>query len=179
MSLPPNKNILCDMPGEVFVETGMWRGDGIALAKDAGFKEIHSIDNDSFCVNFCHLRFDLDNDLYSPVKLYTGDSAEVLWDIIKGIDKRICFLLDAHWQFLEGTEPGKNPFPLLKELRQISRHRRIDHTIIIDDWHIFYKDRVGYDKHDVLKEIFTINSNYLVEHIANPVIDGMLVAKIL
>lgn len=178
MSLPTNKNILRDMPGEVFVETGMWRGDGIAAAKDAAFNEIHSLDNDKSCIEFCYLRFDLANNQYSGINLHWKDSALHLEDVIRDIDKRICFLLDAHWQFLEGTEPGQNPFPLLKELRQISKHKRNDHIIIIDDWHIFYEDRVGYGKKDILRELYDINSNYKISYIANPVIDGMLIAKV-
>lgn len=178
MSLPIKKNILCDMPGEVFVETGMWRGDGIAAAREAGFKEIHSLDNDKSCIAFCHSRFDLTNNLHSGIYLHWKDSALHLEDVIKHIDKQICFLLDAHWQFFEGTEHGDNPFPLLKELRQISKHKRNDHTIIIDDWHIFYEDRVGYGKKDILAELYDINNNYKISFVANPVIDGMLIARV-
>jgi hypothetical protein len=151
MSLPPNRNIFSEFKGEskVFIETGSYRGDGIQAAIDAGFKKIISIDSSIEAIEFCVNRFDLMNIHEPDISLIHSDSAISLYDIIKDIKEPILFWLDAHWQFLEGTEPGKNPFPLLKELDQISKHKRNDHTIIIDDFHIFYPDRVGYSKKDI------------------------------
>jgi hypothetical protein len=180
MSLPQNRNIFAEYKGDtnVFIETGMYRGDGIQSALDAGFKQIISIDNDDQCLFFCMDRFDIDNNWDSGIKFLLADSATTLQNIINKIDEPILFWLDAHWQFIEGTPKGANPFPLLKELEQIAKHNIKSHTIIIDDWHIFYKDRVGYSKNDIKKALFNINPSYKLTFVANPVIDGILIAHI-
>jgi hypothetical protein len=198
MSLPPSYNLLKEYPNRVYVETGIWRGDSLQQAIDAGFSIVIGIDNDIECLEFCKNRFamkrwhegnsaslyfysekniELSQDIQF-IRVSEGDSATYLWEVIKGQHYQITFFLDSHWQMLEGTEPGPNPFPLLKELEQIGRHHIKTHTIIIDDYHIFYPDRVGYSKDDVKEAILKINPAYKFTHVANPVIDGILIASI-
>lgn len=170
MSLPTSYNLLAKYPNPVYVETGIWRGDSIQQAIDAGFQRIIGIDNDPNCIDFCKSRFDNNTD----IELLCGDSAQHLIDVALSSDDSITFLLDAHWQFIEGTEAGPNPFPLLNEIRAIGNRRQLD-TIIIDDWHIFYPDRVGYGKMDIIAALDDYGYAR-IEHIANPVIDGILIA---
>jgi hypothetical protein len=181
MSLPTTYNLLAQYPNEYYVETGIWRGDSIQLALEAGFKNIIGIENDESCIEFCVSRFDLGRmpkDKSVSIELVHGDSATAMYQQIYEIPHRITFFLDSHWQFFEGTDPGPNPFPLLKELAQIQNHFIKDHTIIIDDWHIFYEDRVGYSKEDVLNALRAINPNFHFKFVANPVIDGVLIASV-
>lgn len=176
----PTRNLFAEFKGNnrVFVETGMHRGDGIQLAIDAGYEKIISIDIDPEAINFCMNRFDMHNQPKPWLKLYNGDSAECLAGLINFIDEPITFWLDSHWQMLEGTEPGENPFPLLSELQRIAHHPITKHTILIDDMLIMQKDITGYDKKYIKESLFKINPDYKLEYFANPVINNILVAHI-
>lgn len=178
MSLPPNRNIFKEYPNKYGVETGTYRSDGVAAFLDAGFEHIRTIDIDPEAARFCSNRFWLKKNTHLDIKCFTGNSATMLWDMIKDINEPIVFFLDAHFQMIEGENPGSNPFPLLKELEQIGRHPIKTHTLIVDDWHIFYADRVGYSKDDVKAAILRINPLYKFKNVANPVIDGILIASI-
>jgi len=176
MSLPPKRNLLKELKStEVYVETGVFRGDSIDLARQAGFKKVIGIENDTDQIRFLELKYDFYKET-PDLSIIEGDSAKVLWSLIKDINEPITFFLDSHWQMLEGTEPGENPFPLLDELRQIQRHHLChEHIIIIDDWHIFYQDLVGYNKPQIKRMLESMGLGAF-RHIANPVIDGILVA---
>ena len=173
------QSIIDQYPGKTYVETGIWRGDSLQMAINTGYKNVIGIDNDPECIEFCKNRFDIHGKpgKLRP-KLILGDSATMLYDVCKDIDGKITFLFDAHWQFLEGTEKGDNPFPLLDELAQVWKLDRSDHTLIIDDWHIFYTDRVGYSKERVRAVIMSINDDYTIRYFANPVIDNLIVAHV-
>lgn len=176
MSLPPNRNLLKEIKStEVYVETGVYRGDSIDLAREAGYKKIIGIENDFDQIKFLESKYDLYRNT-PELTILEGDSAKMLWLAIKEIQEPITFFLDSHWQMLEGTEKGKNPFPLLQELEQIDWHpiKRL-HTILIDDWHIFYPDRVGYSKSQILGKLEQMGYR-TIKHINNPVIDGMIMA---
>jgi hypothetical protein len=178
MSLPPSYNLLAKYLNAYFVETGTYRSDAVAAALDAGFEHIRTIDIDPEAAIFCSNRFWLTKNTHLDIKCFTGDSAEMLWEMIKDIHEPMTVFLDAHWQFFENEEPGANPFPLLKELEQIGRHPIKTHTLIVDDWHIFYRDRVGYSKNDVKNAILQINPAYKFTMAANPIIDGILIAHL-
>lgn len=180
MSLPPGPDYtpstyLKDTKStNVYVETGMFRGDSLQYALEVGFDTIIGIDNDPWSIGFCNDRF---KDNRRRFQLHQGDSSVMLWDVIKDIKEPITFFLDSHWQMLEGTDPGPSPFPLLQELKQIARHPLcIEHKVIIDDWHIFYHDRVGYTKADILEALDKMGLKRQ-SLIANPVINGICVAE--
>lgn len=181
MSMHPTRNLFKEFPNEVFIETGSYRGDGIQLAQDAGFQKIISIDVDKDNLEFCLNRFNLKSShpsITAALDLHHGDSSEYLYEIIYPIQERITFWLDSHWQMLEGTEPIGHPFPLLKELQQIKKHHRNDHTIIIDDMLIMQKDIVGYDTKEIVATLKSINPLYTLQLFANPVINNILVAYV-
>jgi hypothetical protein len=181
MSLPTNRNLFAEFKGSnrIMIETGSWRGDGIQVGLEAGYERVHSIDIDNEATNFCKNRFDLYRTPDPRIQLYTGDSAEILYDVINGIEHSMTFWLDSHWQMLEGTEPGKNPWPLLKELGQIMRHPVKTHTIIIDDILILtHPETTDWDL-DLIKEYLQmINPAYKFHLVANPVINNILIATI-
>jgi hypothetical protein len=181
MSLPPSRNLFAEFKGEnrILVETGSWRGDGIQAALDAGYERVHSIDIDEQARHFCMSRFDLIINPDETITLYTGDSAECLYDIIKHINEPITFWLDAHWQFLEGTDPVENPWPLVLELEQIRMHTMKNHTIIIDDiLMLTHPDVTNWDLDLIKKFITRINPSYKFQLIANPVINNILIATV-
>jgi hypothetical protein len=178
MSLPPSQNILIRHRNYIYVETGIWRGDSLAQALSAGFPRVIGIDNDPESIEFCKNRFHTYGHLHPNLTLIPGNSAKCLGPLLETFDKgdRATIFLDAHWQFLEGTEKGEYPFPLLMELAQIKQSGCKNHTIIIDDWHIFYKDRVGFSKEDILQRLRDINPAYKIIMVANPVIDNLVIA---
>lgn len=178
MSLPQTYNLLKKHLNPVYIETGIWRGDSLQMALDAGFKTIIGIDNDPDAIEFCKRRFDKYAGKNSHIQLHLGSSPGTLYGVLRGLDRDtpVTFLLDAHWQMLEGTDPGILPFPLLEELRAIGIACRssID-TIIIDDMLIMQDNITGYNKQDIENTLYELNYiNY--SYIANPVINNMLVA---
>ena len=179
MSLPPNKNILKEFPNQVYVETGIWRGDSIQQAVEAGFEMIIGFDNDMESIKFCKNRFDLFNVNAHHIELYETNTAYGMWGTIQFIDKPMTIYLDAHWQMLEGTERGEDPFPLLDEISQIANHPIKTHTIIVDDLlYLTHPDITGWTRAQIVAQISAINPNYQFSLIANPVINNMLVAWI-
>ncbi len=186
MSLPQGYNLLREFPNRYYIETGTYRGDSLALALESGaFQEMHGIEISQEQIAFCKNRFDLYRSPRSDMHLHLGDSADILHGIVSnllfgpGETGSITFFLDAHWQMFEGTDKGKNPFPILAELKQIYDSMRGGFrfpTIIIDDWHIFYDDLSGIKKSTIQRYLRMINPDYKLRFFANPVIDGLLVA---
>lgn len=176
----PSRNLFAEFKGNnrVFIETGSYRGDGIQLAIDAGYEKIISIDLDPEAIDFCKNRFDLFNHPRPDIILRQGDSADCLTTVLEFCNEPITFWLDSHWQMLEGTEPGNNPFPLRHELAQIYRHQIKQHTILIDDMLIMQPDIVGFSNNEVRKWLMDINPDYKLEYFANPVINNILVAHL-
>lgn len=183
MSLPQKYNLLSKHLNAIYIETGIYRGDSLQMAIDAGFDAICGIDNDPDCIEFCKRRFDLYGDNSGRINLRYADSAVYLGAFLASLNSllpntKITFFLDSHWQMLEGTEPGHNPFPLLQELKHIAAKRHCcGDTIIIDDMLIMQDNIVGYNEDDILKHLEIIDPNFNITRIANPVINGILIAK--
>jgi hypothetical protein len=145
-------------PNEYFVETGTYRGDGIARALNDGFKQVLSLELSCEVVEAAKQRFAG----YDNVHLYCGDSSRDLWAIIKPIDKKITFWLDGHNMF---PTPGSKNCPLLEELEQIKWHPIKTHTILIDDMHCL--DTVYFDfltREKLIEKIYEINPNYKISY---------------
>lgn len=177
MSLP-SMPILREFPNPYYVETGVYRGDSIQQALDAGcFKNIVGLEIDYEMVMFCRNRFDLYQRQRPELRLYECDTASELGDQVKHIPESITFLLDAHWQMHAGTDPGKNPFPLMKELEQIADVRKGKDTIIIDDFlYLTHPQVTGWSKDDVINAIRKINKKYAVRLTSNPIVGNLLIA---
>lgn len=120
-------DLLRQFPNPVFVETGTFSGYGLWEALQAGFSEIIGIELDPDLYQMCARRFG-----YNPqIKLYCGDSGDLLYDVLRGCPHPITFFLDAHYSG-EGTAKGKTNTPILYELDAI--HKLAGrHTILIDD----------------------------------------------
>jgi hypothetical protein len=175
----PTRNLFAEFKGDnrVFIETGSYRGDGIQLALDAGYEKIISIDNDPTAIEFCISRFDLqENKPSGKIYIHHGDSAECLSEILGCFNEPITFWLDSHWQMLDGTNPGKNPFPLKQELKQIEKTGRVDHVILIDDLIYMTDTRLTkYCEDELDSDLKSINPAYNFHYCANPVIRNLLI----
>lgn len=177
MSLPPNRNLLAEHPNRYFVETGTWRSDAVAAALEAGFNHIRTIDIDPEAAVFCSNRFWLKKNRHLDIKCYTGDSADMLAEMIADIQEQITFWLDSHWQLIEDEPAGANPFPLLWELAQIAEHPVKTHTILIDDILMMtHPDVTGWSRKTIEDAILAINSAYKFEYVANPIKNNLLIA---
>jgi hypothetical protein len=180
MSLPPSYNLLAKYPNKWFIESGTFRSDAIALALDAGFEHIRTIDIDPEAAIFCSNRFWLTKNTHLDIKCYTGDSAVMLWEMIRDIDEPITFWLDSHSQLFEDEKDfGAAIFPLLKELEQIYRHPVKTHTILIDDILMMtHPDVTGWTRERLEIWLTEINPSYKFEYIANPVKNNLLVCSL-
>lgn len=177
MSLPTRYNLLEQFPAEYYIETGIYRGDSIAAAIEAGhYNTIIGIDNSPDCIHFVKHRFDLFRNPGSQIFLYEGDSSKILYEICKDIKGKITFFLDAHWMMLEDEVKPEVPFPLEGELSQITHLKRNDHTIIIDDMLIMQPEITGFSNAEIIYILREINCDYEIKYFANPIIKNLLAA---
>lgn len=152
----------------VFIETGSYIGKGIDSALQAGFQRIYSIELSNYYHNYCVRKY-AGND---KVKLYFGDSLDVLPLILMDIQEPCVFWIDAHWMGGEADkiQPGKNPFPLMDELKIIAKHPIKTHTIIIDDMRLVrdknkeWGTAFPYCTCDIEEFLHTINPLYKMEY---------------
>ena len=149
--------------GDTFIETGTYLGDTVELADLFGFKYIHSIEIDKSLYELCADRFkDKEH-----IKIWHGDSIDVLQNIMNEVKGQATFWLDAH-----ASGPllgGKVSCPLVQEINIIGKHRD-DHIIFIDDCRLFGSEEWGHlRKEDVVDTIFNINPRYRFRYV-----DGFL-----
>jgi hypothetical protein len=141
----------------VFIETGLWKGEGALAAIRAGFKIVYSIEIQQSSIDQTmnsgtrfgrHLAPHVKN---GRVRIILGNSAEELPKLLDEMpDEQFTFWLDAH--------QGHPSFPLEKELIAISQHPRKDHTILIDDLRKF--DDWGFDRNVIKQRLLEINPDY-------------------
>ena len=145
--MPLTKEILSKYNyNDIFVETGTYHGEGIRIALQTGFKEIHSVEYSSLFFGKACFTFSA----HSNVKLYLGNSIAQLPIILSDIREPVTFWLDAH--------DNNYHSPLLNELDIIAQHEIKEHTILMDDVDDF--ERYGWTVDTVQKKILTINSDY-------------------
>lgn len=145
-----------------FIETGTFGGGGLSKAVNCGaFKEFRSIEYDERIFRDGVAKFAGMNN----VRLWLGNSAEDLWDMIKDIEQPATFWLDAHI-FPPRLDGGKN-CPLIEELEQLSWHPIKTHTILIDDMNCAGTAAFDYlTKEDLIHKIYEINPDYQIYFIA-------------
>ncbi len=112
------------------VETGTYMGSMVgAVMRD--FRIIHSIELDRDLAERASKKFSR----HRNVKIWRGDSAEVMREILDRESGRCLFWLDAHYS--SGiTARGDKETPIEQELSLIFGHRP-DHVILIDDARCF------------------------------------------
>jgi len=133
--------------------------------------------------------FDTNQEYFdNRLKLINGDSGIEIGNVLKDVDERCCFWLDAH-SGKESYARGGTDVPLIQELEHIKNHHIKDHIIAIDDAHLFGKKQfnrqgelvcdyshVSYNT--VKDKILEINPNYDVG-IYRPYGMDMLIAFVL
>jgi hypothetical protein len=115
-----------------YIETGTYLGNGI---KDVlnNYENIHSIE---LADKWYHYNVEQFKN-YSNVKMYLGDSKNILPELLNNITEPITIYLDAHYS--GGTTAfGDEEVPLLFEL-EILKKRNYDDIIIIDDCRLLGK----------------------------------------
>jgi hypothetical protein len=176
--------------GDTFIETGTFLGDTVRLAIEAGYKHVHSIE--------------LNDDLYSAavkdfrgndrVKIWHGDSADCLWDIMQQrTDSDATFWLDAHASgHLAGGKSGGSP--IVDELKIIKgfaeHHERLEtklgktwngwqDTIFIDDRRLFGSaEWSGVKEEDAIALLKEINPNYKILYLDGHVPGDVICATV-
>ena len=137
---------------DIFIETGTWHGEGVSLALSVGFKEIHTIENNSHLYGEACMTFKGDN----RVHLWLDDSRHALDLILQDINEAVTFWLDAH-------DDNFNS-PLLGELSIISTHKIKGHTILIDDVDDF--EQYGWDIQTIKDQLMLLCPAYQITIIA-------------
>lgn len=172
MSWTLTPSLLKNYISDVFLETGTFQGEGIQLAIDLGFKEIHSLEiKDSYYQNALNKFKDNKN-----VFLHKGDSSLDLLKICKQIseDKKITFWLDGH-DGVQGSSGTDSENPLLKELCQIKQLEVKTHNILIDDVRCF-GNLLKHTKEEIEGFIKDININYNIKYCDSKVADNDILA---
>lgn len=153
MPIHTKPHLLKKYLNRVFVETGTEKGAGVMMALEAGFDQILSME-----VNPEFHRQSMERFRHNPkVRLFVGNSGQLMGDVIKNINEPITFWLDAHGE--------TNGTPILAELETIAAHPVKTHTILVDDMRI-YRERSTWarisqvSEDDVLRAVKGINPDY-------------------
>jgi len=177
--------------GDTFVETGTYMGDTVRLAKQFGFKKIHSIEiNEAL---YMKNKKDFEND--ESIKIWFGDSIDIIPEIMKEIESQATFWLDAHASGpLGGGRFG--PCPLELELKSILGTEMIKfkdgqlgksflkrpvntHTLFLDDKRLMGTQEWGnIDENRVMNLIKLINKDYKIIYLDGHVPNDIICASV-
>lgn len=130
---------------KVLIETGTYKGQMI-YAQHKRFKTIHSVELAEHYYNSAVERFRK----FPHIKLWLGDSSDVLPTILADLNESAVFWLDGHYSggLTAGGEPGQKQCPIYNELEAIFSHDK-KHCILIDDARCF----VGKDDYPSIDEL--------------------------
>jgi len=105
----------------IFVETGTHIGDNILILKDY-FNSLYTIEISEKYFNIAKEKISK----FNNIKLYLGDSSEILTQILNEINSNPVIFLDAHWNEIN---------PILNEL-DIIKNSKLKPIIIIHDFFV-------------------------------------------
>jgi|15BtaG_2_1085339.scaffolds.fasta_scaffold14702_2 hypothetical protein len=133
------QNLYFEYKGDkrIWIETGAAMGDGIQCAVNANFDKVYSIELSKDLYDICDDLFENNE----KVKLFNGDSLEVLPKLLEDMAEPFVLMLDAHWS--GGPYIGEKQYTFLpKEISSIIKHSEkfSDSTIIVDDMSEFIND---------------------------------------
>lgn len=143
--MPLNEKCLQGINTPVFIETGSHLGDGVSVAFDHGFQEIHSIDMSPKAIEICQTRFQF----CKNVTMHLGNSAEVLPSLLSTIDKPVTFWLDAHAMTKTEEKTSKDICPILSELECILKFPHKSYLLVDDMWLFRKKKWKGISDKDI------------------------------
>ena len=133
-----------------FFETGTYLGDSVQYALDLGFERIISVEIEERFYDHCMQRFQPLN-VWEKVKLFLGSSENNIENLVNDwIIGRTMFWLDAHTH--------NSPYKL--EIETITKHKRNDHVIIVDD-----VDNYGIDINWIKNTLSKRNPLYIFDEI--------------
>ena len=128
---------------DIFFETGTHRGESVRDALELGYKKIISVEILQELQQRNQEYFARDDRVY----LFTGDSNDIMPEMLKLVDAPALFWLDGHFE---------HGLPVWRELEYIGEHAIKQHTIIIDDIGLLYPNDIEQLKSQILK----INPHY-------------------
>ena len=151
-----------------FVETGTHLGATcLHIAAYGHFNNIFSVELGKEYCSFLEKNFSQHakkaNIDVSNVKMWGGDSALMLPQMLDLLNDRCVFWLDAH--ISGGSTVGSRDYetPIIKELNVIAAHSIKDHVIIIDDIQGCFESNNSWpDIREVTDIIKSINKDYLI-----------------
>jgi hypothetical protein len=146
--MPITAGTLSQFHNDVFIETGVFMGDGIAAALDAGFMHVWSVEVAPTYYQHARRRFEGD----PRVEVFLGSSLDRLPELLAGLTVHATFWLDSH--YCGRPTGGAWACPLLGELALIGQHPIKTHTILIDDRHLQGLDLPAEESwYDMLRKI--------------------------
>jgi hypothetical protein len=120
---------------KILVETGTFRGDMVDAMKEK-FEAIYSIELSPRLCALARRRFHR----HPHIRILSGDSGNMLPEILSGISAPCLFWLDGHYSGGD-TAQGATETPVVGELRTILTHRfpegAAQHVVLIDDARCF------------------------------------------
>lgn len=148
---PEQASVFASIKGDcaTFIETGTCGGQGTKAAEMAGYKTIHTIEIHEIQYNSTVKSFqDADEPILDcDINFYLGDSRFVLPEILKTINEKCVFFIDAH-DHIYGVAA-------YEELAIIKNHFIKNHTILIDDIPLYFGDGT-----QLKKVLLDINPDY-------------------
>lgn len=172
--MPLNKVDLRDFPNKIFIETGTYRGDGCQKAIESGFQLVHSIEIFEPLYLESMKRFVNDG----RVKIWHGDSAMVLKQILDTLKDPATFWLDSHKSGPDSGFHPDHPVPLFAELDIIHKHCQqnptIKHKILVDDVRLFKS--WGFEMCHVIEKLLLICPDYQFSLVNGQVDKDVLIA---
>jgi hypothetical protein len=171
-----SKTVLEKYPNDIFVETGTLYGESVRLAIACGFKKIYSIEINPDLVQSNRQQF-AEYIERGQVEIIEGDTFIVFPELIKRLDGRTTFWLDAHW---DGGPMGVVKCPLPMELDAISQHAIKNHTIMIDDRRCFGIGNwgAGIVESEIITKVKDINPLYEIAYENGCIPDDIITAVI-
>lgn len=144
----------------IFICTGIYSCVSLARALNAGFTELHGIDENDVLVDHARIIFphDINNNPYN-VKNYNFHlgGLEKLEAVISHINTPITFLLSSCFPDMDGTTTNR----ILDELEIIKRHPIKRHTILVEYVNYAGTSRFGNISLDAIKaKLLAINPYY-------------------
>lgn len=148
--------------GDTFIETGSCKGYTMFVADTYGFKAMHGIE---LKVEFYNESLEVLKD-YHNVKIWLGESPDILPYIVAQLDTRATFWLDAHSSGPNIPGGKYGGCPLVQELNAISKSPCKEHVILIDDIRLLGTSEWDFlPKQNVINAIYEINPNYKLSYI--------------
>ena len=143
-----------------FVETGTYQGGTIENLHNYFF-ELHSIELNKQNYDLCIQKF-LNT---KKIKLYNNNSINILSTIIKNINSRTLYFLDAHYSCNDKTisSRGNEDVPILKELEIIINNDINDSIIIINNYRLFGKNKCKETANTDWSKIILTNINNILK----------------